>query len=98
MRKETNAIMSAFIRGDRCSRARTTTDGNNVYLHGHRIAWREGGKVYGSLCGWGSVTTRERLNGLCVMLTGRGRFSQRNHEQLFDGAPVDTRAVLVLKD
>lgn len=38
MRKETQAVMSAFIRGEACTRARTTIDGDNVYLHGHRIA------------------------------------------------------------
>lgn len=98
MRKETQAVMSAFIRGEACTRARTTIDGDNVYLHGHRIAWREGGKVFGTLAGWGSATTRERLNGLCVMLTGRGRFGQRNYEQMFDGKPVGVRDVLLLKD
>lgn len=54
--------------------------------------------MFGALAGWGSATTRERLNGLCVMLTWRGRFGQRNYEQMFDDKPVGARNVLLLKD
>lgn len=95
MRKETKDVMSAFLEGKSCSRHRTRTDGRGVYLHGNLIAWREdNGGVSMCLAGWGSVTTRERLNGLCELLTGKRPWHQKAHEQMFDGREVGTREVI----
>jgi hypothetical protein len=83
MRKETDKIARAFYRRQPASAARTHTDGETVWLHGNRIAWRtEAGDVGFTLAGWGTVTTRERING--ILETFGYRFwgvSQRNHEQ-----------------
>ena len=43
MRQETQKIMSAFLRGQKASAARTNTDGHNVWLHGNKIAQRSEG-------------------------------------------------------
>ena len=65
MRQETQKIMSAFLRGQKASAARTNTDGRSVWLHGNKIAQRsEGDFVDFSLAGWPTVTTRERINGM----------------------------------
>jgi hypothetical protein len=69
MRKETHNIATAFSRGLSARGARTETDGTHVWLHGNLIAWRKpGGTICFTLAGWPTVTTRERLNGLLVIL------------------------------
>lgn len=40
-----------------------------VYLHNNKIALFTCGKLYVSLCGWNSVTTRSRLRALGVNIT-----------------------------
>ena len=65
MRQETQKIARAFYNGQAASAARTTTDGNTVWLHGNKIAWRtEAGDIGFTLAGWPTVTTRERINGI----------------------------------
>ena len=75
MRKETHKIASAFIARKPARAARTTTNGTVLRLHGNDIAWHlpqdtETGlnDIAFTLAGWGSVTTRERLNGLLDLL------------------------------
>lgn len=75
MRKETRDVMSAFIARKCCKRARTWTNGDAVYLHGNCIAWRDNdGSIMATLAGWDTVTTRDRINGLAIML---GRMTVR---------------------
>ena len=82
MRKETKKIAQAFARGEAAKAARTETDGRTVWLHGNRIAQREDdGTVWVTLAGWGTVTTRELLNGICDELVAPFRFCQRDHSQ-----------------
>ncbi len=82
MRKETKKIAQAFARGEAAKAARTETDGRTVWLHGNRIAQREDdGSVWVTLAGWGTVTTRERLNGICDELGAPFGFCQRDHSQ-----------------
>jgi len=83
MRLETQKIARAFYNGRAASAARTTTDGNTVWLHGNKIAWRtEAGDIGFTLAGWPTVTTRERINGILETF-GYGYWSvgQRNHDQ-----------------
>ena len=67
MRKESLKIANAFANGTPAAAARTNTDGQTIWLHGNRIAQREqDGSVWVTLAGWGTVTTRERLNTLLL--------------------------------
>jgi hypothetical protein len=83
MRRETSKIMNAFYRGVPAKAARTHTDGQTVWLHNNRIAWRnDQGDICFTLAGWPTTTTRERINGLLSTFGwGRWGVSQRNHEQ-----------------
>ena len=64
MRKETQKIMSAFLKGESASAQRTNTDGYSVWLHGNLIAERGKSKLWFTLADWPTVTTRERINGM----------------------------------
>ena len=97
MRQETKDIMKAFLNRKSCRRQRTITDGSAVYLHGNRIAWREpNGDISMTLAGWGTPTTRERLNGLCMLLIDKRPFNQRKHEQFYHDDPIDTDQVITI--
>jgi hypothetical protein len=97
MRQETATIMRAFIRGIHKNAARTTTTGESVFLHRNRIAWRDEHRNYClTLAGWGTTTTRERLNGLCELLIGCRPFNQRKHEQYFDDMEIGESEIIVI--
>jgi hypothetical protein len=77
MRKITQQIKQAFERRESKTIGNTTTDGNTVWLHGNDSATHPDGLVLGSLAGWNTPTTRERVNGI----TGLG-FHQKNFEPM----------------
>ena len=89
-RKVTHESVKAFLNGKAKKIKSTHTDGKALYLHGHKIAWvceepnpKTGLKdIAFSMCGWGTVTTRERLNGLLDALGyPQVGISQRKGEQ-----------------
>jgi hypothetical protein len=89
MRKVTRQIIQAWARGDSLTLGNTSTNGEAIWLHGNPIAWKTGDDdvIALTLCGWNTVTTRERLNGI-LHLKGAGyRFAQR-----------DWKPVLLFKD
>jgi hypothetical protein len=94
MRKESLKIARAFADGVAASAARTRTDGQALFLHGNLIAKREpDGSIWVTLAGWGTVTTRDRLNTLCHVLGSGVWFYQRDHVQRVsfpDGADFET--------
>jgi hypothetical protein len=94
MRKESLKIARAFAAGVAASAARTRTDGQAVYLHDNLIAKREpDGSIWVTLAGWGTVTTRDRVNTLCRVLGSGVHFFQRDHVQHVafpDGAVFET--------
>jgi len=72
VRNVSRVIAQAF--NDRRTKtiSNTHTDGEGFFLHGHKIAfWDEdhNGEILSfNMCGWGTVTTRERLNSLFYVL------------------------------
>ena len=87
-RQITNMACSAFESGRTFSQSNTvvTADGR-MYLHGNKIAEYVNGKLQVSMCGWGSRTTQERLNGL------RGvSLTRKNWEWYLNGEPISTYA------
>ena len=83
MRKETKKITQAFLRGEKAHAARSSTNGDELFLHGHCIAWKGGNDdVQFSFRNWPTNTTRDRINGVLDMF-GYNFFgvSQRQGEQ-----------------
>ena len=83
MRKETKKIAQAFLRGEKAHAARSSTNGDELFLHGHCIAWKGGNDdVQFSFRNWPTNTTRDRINGVLDMF-GYSFFgvSQRQGEQ-----------------
>jgi len=96
MRKITQDAARAFKQGKNFSRDNTRVEvkkdlrfeDDNVtqlYLHGHCIAKQTVNSLHISLCGWPTMTTRERLNGLLDTLNIQKHLYQEKHEQyIFD--------------
>ena len=89
MRKVTEQIGWAFYNRERKAVSNTTTDGDYVWLHGNAIVKRDQGGIFMTLAGWPTVTTRERLNGICEILDIRKRFYQDDFEQYFGNDVID---------
>jgi len=94
MRKITQNAANAFIAGRPFASGNTTVTINSegyiaMYLHGNLIARRPmlSREVEMTLAGWPTVTTRERLNGLCQSYGLPSMFGQRDFEQYF-GHPM----------
>ena len=74
------AIARAFIeRRVTTARNNTVCTGDEVYLHGSRIAWRTPeGVVFVSLCGYNTLTTRARVNAILDALEAGWRMTTAN--------------------
>ena len=59
MRKITQEIAAAFNARKSKTNGATVTDGEAIYLHGHKIVERRDGVVHVTLAGWNTTTTRE---------------------------------------
>ena len=94
-RKESVKIADAFLAGKSAKGKRTYTDGKSVYLHNNKIAWHgEGGKVHMTHAGWGTTTTKERLNTIATRI-GHGRpFYHKKHVLHHDGKEISDRDVI----
>lgn len=99
MRKITKTVATAFLAGKPATVANTSTDGTKLTLHGNTIAWKAGGGVITmTMAGYPTITTRERLNGVCQLAIGKRPFSQEHGVQIFNGraiADTDTVSIFV---
>lgn len=100
MRKVTREIGEAFKAGKPKTVANTTTDGHSVFLHGNKIAQKQNDSMLAlTLAGWGTVTTRERLNGILDTMAESyypGGFTQSKGEQYFRGCLIDANDTVLI--
>ena len=64
MSKISTKSAQALRNGEKYKNANTQVYDDKMFLHGHKIAWIENGRLYFCLCGWDSRTTSERLRAL----------------------------------
>lgn len=102
MRKVTSDAVSAFMSGRKFSRGNTTVriipqDGGGslvlMNLHGNTIARHEtwNGRTYISNCGWPTVTTKERLNGLPNVHIRQKNFQWYLNGKAWDGELIEVK-------
>jgi hypothetical protein len=98
MRQTSNVVCKAFIERKAKTANNTHTDGKELMLFGNKIAWWDDeGNLLMTLAGWGTTTTRERLNTLCRMLKIGGRFNQKDKVQFFSGVPIDSDQIIKIE-
>jgi len=86
MRKIEKQTLEAIKANRDFKSGNTEVSGGVVYLHGNRIAWRDGNRLImdtATLHRWPTVTTRSRLNALGFSVC------QRNHEQIIERDTVE---------
>ena len=71
MRNITETIAHAFMNGYEKTVSNSNTNGKSVFLWGNEIIRKYQGKIQINLCGYNTVTTRERINGV-LSYTGTG--------------------------
>lgn len=89
-------VARAFFAGDTRKIKNDYTDGQSLYYHGNRIAWRDTAGVHVTLAGWGTSTTRARLNIITARFPNAIGFSQRNWDQYYGEREISTREVITL--
>ena len=103
MKKITRQAVEAFARFETYRNGNTaverleTESGKRLavmILHGHRIASYDGRTINMNMCGWGTPTTRERLNGICNYFGLEG-FSQRNHTQYYGEQAIESNQSVI---
>jgi hypothetical protein len=62
--KTATEVAQAFHNGRKLSKGSYSTDGDNFYFFGNRVAWREGYLIYVQDCGWCTATTAIALNAI----------------------------------
>lgn len=87
MHKITNGASFAFNGGGEFKENNTIVKNNALFLHGYKIAWKDGGQTCFCLQGWNTKTTRERLKGLGLPISvKRGKLYFDNLEINADDA------------
>ena len=77
--KATKAFYNKRVFNSPNTRVSMDVSGNpQMFLWGNRIAWVQNGFIWFSLCGWNSVTTKERLRSLGIDITCRNRCLYNN--------------------
>ena len=57
-------------------------------LHGNLIAWKNNAGMFISTCGWQSVTTKERLNGLYGVNIYQKNYIWYLNDEAWNGGPI----------
>lgn len=92
MRQVSKEVVRAFMEERSRTIKATSTDGPVITLHNNWITWcGHQGEIYLTLAGYGTVTTRERLNAVCDYLWGKRPFHQHRGEQFFGDIEISTR-------
>lgn len=84
MRQITRDISQAFVKGKSKRVRNTETYGQRVLLHGNPIVWRHGRDLVFTLGGWGTPTTRDRINGIFRTMGIDACLYQHNYDQFFN--------------
>jgi hypothetical protein len=97
MRKVTREVGQAFLNRDSKRVSNTETDGQSVWLHGHRIAqYNKYGQIEVNFCGWPTATTKDRINGIEELMRGTRSYHTVNGQLMRNGVPVEPRGWEVL--
>ena len=88
MRNVTNEVVRAFLNGQTKRVSNSETNGTSLYLWGNEIARKENGQIKINLCGYNTVTTRERLNGVLEYCIGKRALSTKQGTVLLNDKAI----------
>ena len=92
MRKVTRKTTEAFLCGGKIRIGNTYTDGESLFLYGHRIAWKDGGGgIWVNSCGYLTRTTFDRLNSIPGVRVWKSKGETYLNAEPWDGSPKKVR-------
>jgi len=80
MRKITKESATALLNGEHYKKDNMLVVGGHYQLHGHEIVELANNALYLDSCGWFTVTTKERLNGVLSVFNTGLKIVQRDFE------------------
>ena len=80
MRKITKESATALLNREHYKNSNTQVTGGHLTLHGYEIVELANNALYLDTCGWLTVTTKERLNGVLTVFNTGLQIVQRNFE------------------
>ena len=83
MRKVTEQVVKAFLDSEYNACGNTSTDGQSLWLHGHKIARKTDEGIEINNCGYQTNVTKERLNGIQDLSGNGGQIFQKNFKWKF---------------
>tara|TARA_R110000803_G_scaffold35870_1_gene77317 strand:- start:3781 stop:4092 length:312 start_codon:yes stop_codon:yes gene_type:complete len=93
--KITKDAVNAFLNGKNFKRSNTQVvvhgDDALLSLFGNTIARKVGDKLYITHCGWETMTTRERLNGLPNVSIYQKNFQWYLNDKAWDGKLIEVK-------
>jgi hypothetical protein len=95
MRQGSTSIIRAFIARKAKRLKNDVTDGTRLTFHRNTIAWwNPDGSLSLTLAGYGTVTTRHRLNTICRILFDMKPYHQVRHVQYYNDMVIFCGAVI----
>lgn len=97
MKIESRDVCQAFLDRKPRKMKRSHTDGAALYLFGNKIAWhtQDGGIAF-TMAGHPTVTTRDRLNTLCLLWNNTRPFYQKRRVQYYNDTEIHEHQVIVI--
>lgn len=93
-RKISSDIGKAFLNKTAKKSKNSHTDGKSLYLHGHEIAKHgENGAVHGTMAGWPTKTTKDRLNAI-----SNDRFHTKKGKHYYGDKEIGERDWVQIKE
>lgn len=93
-RKVSSDIGRAFLNKTSKKSKNSHTDGKSLYLHGHEIAKHgENGAVHGTMAGWPTKTTKDRLNAI-----SNDRFHTKKGKHYYGDKEIGERDWVQIKE
>lgn len=84
MRNIDEIMAQRFYAGETSTLSNTKVQNYEMYLFGNRIAWIYNDVLYFTLCGWNTLTTRSRLQGLGINIKQKKGKLYFNDEEIND--------------
>lgn len=98
MRKVTQEVVGAFNHAQPRKQSNTVSTGNELYLHGNKIAEYRDGDLWITNAGGQNNTTKERLNGLQGVSIYQKAGQWYLNGKLWDGRWINVRTSVVEQD
>jgi len=89
MNKSAQAVSRAFVRGESKTVGNGSTNGDRLFLFGNTIAFKEDHRVFVTLAGWNTPTTRRWVNSVLSEVHSPLRIFCKDFEPYMEAAGLE---------